>query len=205
MGDPITVVACDSDEHEAESVAMRLQAHKFERRGKFSDYAVLYRGNHQARVLEQALRKEKIPYVLSGGQSFFERAEIRDLMAYLRLLANDDDDPAFIRAITTPKRGVGTATLEVLGRYSGQRHQSMFAALFETGIETQLAARQLGAAARVRCVRRADREARSARAGSAGHRRSRRRDRLSRLPATTRSTTRPPPRAGRTSATSSTG
>jgi len=143
VGDPITVVACDSDEHEAESVVMRLQAHRFERRGRFADYAILYRGNHQARVIEQALRKEKIPYVLSGGQSFFERAEIRDLMAYLRLIANDDDDPAFIRAVTTPKRGVGNTTLEALGRYSGQRHVSMFAALFEHGFESQVAPRQL--------------------------------------------------------------
>ncbi|MBU6269968.1 MAG: UvrD-helicase domain-containing protein, partial [Betaproteobacteria bacterium] len=110
-GDPVTVVACDDDEQEAESVAARLSAHRFERRGRWADYAVLYRGNHQARVLEQALRKEKIPYVLSGGQSFFERSEIRDLLAWLRLLANDEDDPAFIRAVTTPRRGVGTATL----------------------------------------------------------------------------------------------
>src|SRR5690606_1870239 len=108
-GDPVLVVPCDSHEAEAESVVSRLQAHRFERRGKFADYAILYRGNHQARVIEQALRKEKLPYVLSGGQSFFDRAEIRDLLAYLRLLANDDDDPAFIRAITTPKRGVGTS------------------------------------------------------------------------------------------------
>ena len=143
VGDPITVISCDSDEAEAESVVVRLQAHKFERRTKFSDYAVLYRGNHQARAFEQALRKEKIPYVLSGGQSFFERAEIRDLMAYLRLLANDDDDPAFIRAVTTPKRGVGNSTLEALGRYSGHRQVSMFAALFEHGFEAQVAARQL--------------------------------------------------------------
>ncbi len=143
IGDPISVVACDSDEQEAESVVMRLQAHKFERRTRFSDYAILYRGNHQARVFEQALRKEKIPYLLSGGQSFFERAEIRDLMAYLRLLANDEDDPAFIRAITTPKRGVGAATLTALGEYSGMRHVSMFAALFESGFESRLAARQL--------------------------------------------------------------
>jgi ATP-dependent DNA helicase Rep len=142
-GDPITVVPCDNDELEAESVVMRLQAHRFERRTKFSDYAVLYRGNHQARQFEQALRKEKIPYVVSGGQSFFDRAEIRDLMAYLRLLANDDDDPAFIRAVTTPKRGVGNTTLEALGRYSGQRHVSMFEALFEHGFEAQVAARQL--------------------------------------------------------------
>ncbi len=141
-GDPITVVACESDEHEAESVVARLSAHKFERRGQFADYAVLYRGNHQARVLEQALRKERIPYVLSGGQSFFERAEIRDLLAYLRLLANDDDDPAFIRAVTTPKRGVGTATLAALGEYAGQRRVSMFEALFESGFEARLPARQ---------------------------------------------------------------
>lgn len=142
LGDPISVLACDSDEQEAESIVMRLQAHKFERRTRFSDYAILYRGNHQARIFEQALRKEKIPYVLSGGQSFFDRAEIRDLMAYLRLLANDDDDPAFIRAITTPKRGIGTATLTALGEYSGGRHLSMFAAMFEAGLETRLAARQ---------------------------------------------------------------
>ncbi|MCD6734166.1 MAG: UvrD-helicase domain-containing protein [Burkholderiaceae bacterium] len=143
VGDPVQVVPCEHDEAEAESVAMRLQAHRFERRTKYSDYAILYRGNHQARVFEQVLRKEKIPYVLSGGQSFFERTEIRDLMAWLRLLANDDDDPAFIRAVTTPKRGVGTTTLQALGTYAGERHVSMFAALFETGAEQRIAPRQL--------------------------------------------------------------
>jgi ATP-dependent DNA helicase Rep len=143
VGDPIRVLPMDDDEAEAESLAMRLQASKFERRGRWADHAVLYRGNHQARVIEQALRKEKIPYVLSGGQSFFDRAEIRDVCAYLRLLANDADDPALIRAITTPKRGIGPQTLNVLGVYAGEREQSMFAALFETGLEQRLAARQL--------------------------------------------------------------
>jgi ATP-dependent DNA helicase Rep len=142
-GDPITVVMCADDEAEAESITMRLQALRFERRLSWSDFAILYRGNHQARVFEQMLRKEKVPYVISGGQSFFERAEIRDLLAYLRLLVNDDDDPAFIRAITTPKRGVGTATLAALGTYAGERQLSMFAALFETGLEARLGARQL--------------------------------------------------------------
>ncbi|MCL4746516.1 MAG: UvrD-helicase domain-containing protein [Burkholderiaceae bacterium] len=145
IGDPIAVLACDDEESEADSFVMRLQAHKFERRTRFADYAVLYRGNHQARAFEQALRREKIPYLLSGGQSFFERAEIRDLMAYLRLLANDDDDPAFIRAVTTPRRGVGNTTLEALGSYCGQRQVSMFAALFELGFETRVAPRQLEA------------------------------------------------------------
>jgi ATP-dependent DNA helicase Rep len=145
VGDPVRVVPMDDDEAEAESIAMRLQSLRFERRNGWSDYAVLYRGNHQARVIEQALRKEKIPYVLSGGQSFFDRAEIRDVCAYLRLLANDADDPAFIRAVTTPKRGVGPQTLQVLGAYAGERGTSMFAALAESGLEHRLAARQVDA------------------------------------------------------------
>ena len=103
-------------------MVMRLLAHKFEHRTRFADYAILYRGNHQARVFEQALRNENIPYQLSGGQSFFDRAEIKDVIAYLRLIANSDDDPAFIRAVTTPKRGIGTPTLEKLGSYAAQRH-----------------------------------------------------------------------------------
>ncbi|MFY0022583.1 3'-5' exonuclease, partial [Acinetobacter baumannii] len=78
-------------------------------------YAILYRGNHQARLFEQILRRERIPYVLSGWQSFFDKAEIKDICAYLRLIANPNDDPAFIRAVTTPRRGVGNTTLEVLG------------------------------------------------------------------------------------------
>ncbi len=143
VGDPVLVHTMNDEEHEAESIVMRLQAHRFERRAQYRDYAILYRSNHQARVLEQALRKEKIPYVLSGGQSFFERSEIRDLCAYLRLIVNEDDDPAFIRAITTPKRGVGNTSLEALGRYSGARKISMFAALFEAGFESQVQARAL--------------------------------------------------------------
>jgi ATP-dependent DNA helicase Rep len=142
-GDPVTVTAYDNEQVEAESVVLRLQAHKFERRTKFEDYAILYRGNHQARVFEQMLRNQKIPYQLSGGQSFFERSEIRDLIAYLRLLVNDDDDPAFIRAVTTPKRGIGNATLQALGEYCGQRHCSMFQGLFEAGFESRLSGRSL--------------------------------------------------------------
>ena len=106
----ITVTACKDPEAEAESVVMKLQAHKFEHRTHFRDYAILYRSNHQARIFEQYLRNQKVPYLLSGGQSFFDKAEIKDITAYLRLLANQDDDPAFIRAVTTPKRGVGGST-----------------------------------------------------------------------------------------------
>lgn len=120
MGDAINVSGANDEEHEAESVVFKLSAHKFERRAQFRDYAILYRGNFQARLFEQILRRERIPYVLSGGQSFFDKAEIKDLCAYLRLIANADDDPAFIRAVTTPKRGVGNATLEVLGAFAGR-------------------------------------------------------------------------------------
>jgi len=143
LGDPVKVIAMPDDEQEAEQVAIMLSAHRFERRAKFSDYAILYRGNHQARVIEQALRRERIPYTISGGQSFFDRAEIKDVIAYLRLIANQDDDPAFIRAVTTPKRGVGQSTLEALGAYAGQWQCSLFEAVFKGGLEAKLAERQL--------------------------------------------------------------
>ncbi|KKB64493.1 ATP-dependent DNA helicase Rep [Robbsia andropogonis] len=143
MGDTITVNAANDEEHEAESVVFRMSAHKFERRAQFRDYAILYRGNFQARVFEQILRRERIPYVLSGGQSFFDKAEIKDVCAYLRLIANADDDPAFIRAVTTPRRGVGNATLEVLGSYAGQSKVSLFEAVYMGGIEARLSPRQL--------------------------------------------------------------
>ncbi len=142
-GDPITVTVAKDNEKEAENVVMKLQAHKFEHRSTFRDYAILYRGNFQARALEKLLRDQRIPYTLSGGQSFFDKAEIKDITAYLRLLANSDDDPAFIRAVTTPKRGVGGATLEALGTYAGERHLSLFAAVFEEGFARRIQARQL--------------------------------------------------------------
>ncbi len=143
LGDPIKVMSMPDDEQEAAQVAMMMSAHRFERRANWSDYAVLYRGNHQARVIEQALRKERIPYTISGGQSFFDKAEIKDIIAYLRLIANEDDDPAFIRAITTPRRGVGQATLEALGSFSGQWQCSLFEAVFKGGIEAILTDKQL--------------------------------------------------------------
>lgn len=105
QGEPIQVTSMDNEESEAENIAIRLSAAKFERRAQWRDFAILYRSNQQARVLEQALRNLRIPYVISGGQSFFEKPEIRDVLAYLRLIVNDDDDPAFIRAVTTPRRG----------------------------------------------------------------------------------------------------
>jgi len=131
------------EEHEAEVVVMRLLAHKFKCRTRFSDYAILYRGNYQARAFEQQLRNHKVPYSVSGGTSFFERSEIKDIVAYLRLVANEDDDPAFIRAATTPKKGIGNTTLERLGEYAAGRHVSLFAAAFEPGLPGLIGARQM--------------------------------------------------------------
>ena len=142
-GEQVAVTACRDNEAEAESVVMKLLAHRFEHRSKFRDYAILYRSNHQARLLETQLRNHKIPYLLSGGQSFFDKAEIKDLTSYLRLLTNADDDPAFIRAATTPKRGIGAGTLQVLGQYAGERHVSLFHAAFEEGFAHRVQARQL--------------------------------------------------------------
>ncbi len=142
-GDMIQVSAAMSEESEAESVLMKLQAHKFEHRTKFLDYAILYRGNHQARVFEQQLRNQKIPYTVSGGQSFFDKAEIKDLVSYLRLIANEDDDPAFIRAATTPKKGIGNTTLERLGEYASAHKISLFAAAFEQDFQAEIGNKQL--------------------------------------------------------------
>ncbi|WP_348994799.1 UvrD-helicase domain-containing protein [Achromobacter sp. HNDS-1] len=143
VGEPIVVSAMDGEEHEAESIAMKISASRFERQAQWKDFAILYRGNHQSRILEQALRNLKIPYTIAGGQSFFDKAEVRDILAYLRLLANDEDDPAFIRAATTPKRGIGQATLQTLGQYAASRELSLLAAVDETGLESLLAPRQL--------------------------------------------------------------
>lgn len=151
LGDRITVMSCTDDEAEAEKIALALLAHKFEHRGRFSDYAILYRGNHQSRGFETALRTHNIPYQVSGGSSFFDRAEIKDLLAYLRLLANEDDNPAFVRALTTPKRGIGTQSLERLGQLATARRKSLCAAAKEwdlaekVGERSAAALRQFGA------------------------------------------------------------
>jgi ATP-dependent DNA helicase Rep len=142
LGEQIRIFAAKDDDSEAESVVLRLIAHKFEHKTRFTDYAILYRSNHLSRVFEEQLRAQNIPYTVSGGTSFFERAEIKDLVAYLRLIANPDDDPAFIRAVTTPKRGIGNSTLEKLASYAGTRNISLFEASFESPMEEQLPARQ---------------------------------------------------------------
>jgi len=140
-GDPIKVIRCKNDEHEAERVTSEILSHKFQKRTRFSDYAILYRGNHQSRVIEKAFREHRVPYYLSGGQSFFEKAEVKDMMGYLRLMANPDDDAAFLRVVNTPRREIGASTLEKLGQYAQQRNCSLYSACHEVGLSHHLSER----------------------------------------------------------------
>jgi ATP-dependent DNA helicase Rep len=151
FGDPVRVLACRDDEHEAERVVSELMHHKFLHNTDHRDYAILYRGNHQARQFERVLREQRIPYYLSGGLSFFERTEVRDIMAYLKLLANPDNDSAFLRVVNTPRREIGAATLEKLSAYAQGRSLSLFAASFELGLAQHLSDRQLASLKRF-CV-----------------------------------------------------
>ena len=130
-GEKLQVIEAKNEEHEAEQIVAELIAHRFSRKTKFKDYAILYRGNHQSRLLEKVLMQNRIPYKISGGTSFFSRAEIKDMMAYLRLLVNQDDDAAFLRIVNTPKREIGTATLQKLGELAQEKHISLFEAIFE--------------------------------------------------------------------------
>ncbi len=141
-GDPPRVLTCRDEAHEAERVISEILHCKFTDGVPFGDMAILYRGNHQARPFEKALREHSIPYFLSGGTAFFSRTEVKDLMAYLRLLANPDDDAAFLRVVNTPRREIGPGTLEHLASYARGRGVPLLAACSELGLAEHLAERQ---------------------------------------------------------------
>ncbi|MES2979258.1 MAG: UvrD-helicase domain-containing protein [Pseudomonadota bacterium] len=151
-GEPVRVVDCDSEDHEAERIVARIQSLRAggelqavgSQYKEYKDFSILYRANHQAKVFEKAFRRAQIPYKVSGGQSFFDRAEIKDLCSWLRLLSNNDDDPAFMRAITTPKRGIGHTTLQALGTFASQYKLSLFEALFSNSLGSVLPAKAVG-------------------------------------------------------------
>jgi ATP-dependent DNA helicase Rep len=138
-GDPVKRIEADNEEHEADRAVSWIQARR-QAGGdaKWRDFAILYRANHQAKAFEQALRKAQIPYQVSGGQSFFDRTEIKDLCAWLRLLVNNDDDPAFLRAVTAPKRGIGHQSLASLGEFAAKWRHSLFESLFADSLSTAL-------------------------------------------------------------------
>jgi ATP-dependent DNA helicase Rep len=140
-GPELRVLECRNEEQEAEKVVSEIIHLKFTAKAANNDFAILYRGNHQARQFEKALRSHNIPYFLSGGTSFFARTEVKDAMAYLRLLANPDDDSAFLRIINTPRREIGPNTLEKLNAYARQRDIGLLPACHEMGLQTLLSSR----------------------------------------------------------------
>ncbi|HID81089.1 MAG TPA: ATP-dependent DNA helicase Rep, partial [Thiotrichales bacterium] len=142
-GEALQVIPCNSAEHEAERVVSEILKLKFRHRVNHGDCAILYRGNFQSRLFERYLREQNIPYKVSGGTSFFERAEVKDIVAYLRLITNPDDDAAFLRIVNTPRREIGAATLEKLGAYASDRGVSLFSASFEMGLQQRLTERAL--------------------------------------------------------------
>nr|WP_315246519.1 UvrD-helicase domain-containing protein [uncultured Albidiferax sp.] len=150
-GEPVRVVDADNEEHEAERAVARIQSLRAGTAAvvqgpqyqEFRHFAILYRANHQAKPFEKALRKAAIPYKVSGGTGFFDRAEIKDLCAWFRLWINSDDDPAFLRCITTPKRGIGHQTLGKLGEFATQYKLSLFESLFTSSLGALLPAKAL--------------------------------------------------------------
>jgi ATP-dependent DNA helicase Rep len=142
-GSPLKILGCRDGDHEAERVVSEILHHQFTHATRHGEYAILYRGNHQSRGFEKVLREHAISYHLSGGTSFFEYAEVKDLIAYLRLLVNSDDDRAFLRVVNTPRRELGAATLEKLGAFASQQGLGLLAACFETGLTECLNKRAL--------------------------------------------------------------
>ncbi len=141
MGDEIRVIRCKNEDAECERVALEILTEHLRTQRPYSDYAILYRGNYQAKLMELKLQHHQIPYRLSGGTSFFARQEVKDLMSYFRLLVNPDDDNAFLRVINVPRREIGSTTLEKLGNYATSRKISMYAAAGEMGLGEHLDAR----------------------------------------------------------------
>jgi len=137
-GEPLKVLSHKNDRVEAQQVVSEIIHHKFKHGGRYSDYAILYRGNHQSRLFETCLRENNVPYFISGGTSFFAYSEVKDVLSYLRLLVNPQDDAAYLRVINTPRREIGHTTLEKLGAYANERHISLFAASSELGLAQHL-------------------------------------------------------------------
>jgi len=133
-GDPIRVFPCKNAEDESSRVAVDILSKRFQEHIEYRQFAILYRSNFQSRNYEKSLRDHSIPYQVTGGNSFFERREIKDFMAYLRLLANPDDDQALLRIINVPRREIGSTSIRALADYANTRKRSLDIAMRELGM-----------------------------------------------------------------------
>lgn len=143
LGDPLRISICKHTLDEADWVSAEILTRHFQKNTRWGDFAILYRSNFQSRAFEQALREKQIPYAISGGSSFFDKIEIKDMLAYLKLMVNPDDDTAFLRCINTPRREIGPTTLSKLGQHASSRGVSLFAACHDIGLESVLQGRAL--------------------------------------------------------------
>ncbi|MDJ0881507.1 MAG: UvrD-helicase domain-containing protein [Gammaproteobacteria bacterium] len=137
-GEFIRIQPCKNEQDEAQKVVIDIVGKHFQNGNSYRDFAILYRGNHQSRLYEKVLREHSVPYQVTGGTAFFERSEIKDLTAYLRIIANPEDDRALLRIINTPRREIGATTIKTLGEYASWRHQHLGAVLHEAGLEEKL-------------------------------------------------------------------
>ncbi|MDI1252351.1 UvrD-helicase domain-containing protein [Thermomonas sp.] len=144
-GERIRVWECKDAAHEAEKVASEIQFVAQKHQAPWSEFCILFRGNFQSRALEKAMQLLRIPYHLSGGTAFLDRGEVKDAMAWLRLLANPEDDAAFLRAVASPQRGVGATTLAKLAELAAQSHMPLSRAAESVAVGKQLPARAANA------------------------------------------------------------
>lgn len=140
-GELIRVIRCRNEDAEAERVATEIQAICLKTERSYGQFAILYRGNYQSRLIELKLQHHKVPYVITGGTSFFSRQEVRDIMSYLRLLVNPDDDNAFLRVINVPRREIGSITLEKLSSFATQQNLSLYTAASDNALAEHLDSR----------------------------------------------------------------
>ncbi len=160
-GDPIKLYTAINEQDEARYVADQIDAWVRDG-GRYDETAILYRSNAQSRVLEEAMMMAQMPYRIYGGQRFFERAEIKDALAYLKLLVNRNDDPSFERIVNTPTRGIGLRSVEAIREYARANNQPMWQAARELVIGKGLAARAANAIEGfINLIERLDRETES--------------------------------------------
>ena len=135
VGQKIELLPAYTEQEEALLVASSIMSQKYQAKGNYRDFAVLYRTNAQSRAIEEALRKKNIPYKIYAGHSFYDRAEIRRMIAYLRLITNPLDDESFKRTVNYPSRGIGATTMERVIAVSAENHTSLSEAVMTFSAE----------------------------------------------------------------------
>ena len=145
VGEQVVVDVCEDDREEGRRIVAHVEEETRHRKRALSDFAVLYRTNAQSRVIEDSLRRNGIPYIIIGGVAFYKRKEIKDVLAYLKLLANPKDDESLLRIINVPSRAIGDVTIKRIRTVAASERITMLEALAAKGLEGLLADRALRA------------------------------------------------------------